>query len=114
MILSSKLFIFIALSLCLLGIASSVKISSTTARSYEKIAILALVLVGSGMIVFSEATTSIANLIGIGRGSDLVLYLFMLSMMYVVARIYAELKLLNSRISKLALHVALMTCGNNH
>lgn len=114
MTILSKLFILFVLILCLLGIASSAKISSTTARSYEKLGILALVLIGSGMTIFPEITTTVANSLGIGRGADLVFYLFMIFMIYVLARIYLELKLLSSKLSKLAIHLALSADKNKH
>ena len=111
--MTNKIFVLSVLFACAIGIISSLKVSSPTARSYEKLSVLSLISVGSAMIIYPESTTYIANTLGIGRGTDLLLYMFIVATLYTSARIYLELKSLSLKISRLAIQIALISYRQN-
>lgn len=66
--------------------------------------IFAVALVG---VVSPEYISLVANLVGIGRGVDLVLYLSVVILFYLVFRIYVMLEDLRHEITKLIRKIAL-------
>jgi hypothetical protein len=48
-----------------------------------------------------DATTYLANWLGIGRGSDLVIYLSVLAIFYLLFRIFVRLNKIDSEITKI-------------
>jgi hypothetical protein len=67
-----------------------------------------LVWVGMGVIVLApQITTRVAGWLGVGRGSDLVLYGAVALVFYLVFRIYVMLERLEQQITTLVRHEAL-------
>lgn len=58
-------------------------------------------------ILFPEITTAIANVVGIGRGADLVFYLTSLAVMLLAALVYLKFKHMEARIADLTRAYAL-------
>jgi hypothetical protein len=65
------------------------------------------------MIMFIEITTKVANLIGIGRGVDLVNYLGYILIFYLIMKIFVKLDNLKIDISKIVRHIAINDEKNN-
>ena len=71
-----------------------------------------LLLVGfAGLVIFTilfpETTTIVAGWLGIGRGTDLVLYMTSFAVMFLAALVYLKFKRLEDRIATLTTELAL-------
>jgi small membrane protein len=67
-----------------------------------------LVWIGTAsIIVFPDATSFLAHLLGIGRGADLIIYLSLLVSFYLVFRLYATIARLEQAITALVRAIAL-------
>lgn len=65
-------------------------------------------LAAAGAIIDPDGVTRFANLLGIGRGADIVLYVFVLAFVAVTFYFYAQQLRLQRELSALASHIALM------
>ncbi len=70
------------------------------------IAVLILLLGGTA-IVFPDLVTKLANLVGVGRGTDLVLYALVLAFLFSTVGLYQRMKRLEDRYVDLARSVAI-------
>ncbi|HBK34204.1 TPA: DUF2304 domain-containing protein [Candidatus Uhrbacteria bacterium] len=67
-----------------------------------------IVWVGAGVMVLLPQTTDIAaRLVGVGRGVDVVIYLAIVSLFYLLFRLYARLEGVEREITKLVRMIAL-------
>jgi small membrane protein len=67
-----------------------------------------LVWVGTAsIIIFPDATSSLAHFLGIGRGADLIMYLSLLISFYLIFRLYLALTRLEQAITALVRAIAL-------
>jgi small membrane protein len=67
-----------------------------------------LVWIGTAaIIIFPNATSSLAHLLGIGRGADLIMYLSLLISFYLIFRLYVALARLEQAITALVRALAL-------
>jgi len=69
--------------------------------------LVALVLVAIVSILRPELTTKVANLVGVGRGTDLLLYLLTAVFLYVVMGFYLKFKDVERQLTLLVRHQAL-------
>lgn len=78
----------------------------------KRIFALLFVIAAVLAILFPNALTSIANVLGIGRGTDLLLYVFVvMAMLFAVATVRAKARS-DSRVTELARAVALIEARN--
>jgi len=68
---------------------------------------LALWLGAGAAILFPESTITVAHLLGIGRGVDLVLYLSLILVFYLLFRTYVRLEQMDRDITKIVRAIAL-------
>ena len=67
-----------------------------------------LVWIGTAsLIIFPDATSLLAHLLGIGRGVDLIVYLSLLISFYLIFRLYVALARLEQTITALVRAIAL-------
>ncbi len=67
-----------------------------------------IVWVGAGVVVLLPQTTDMAaRLVGVGRGVDVVMYLALVSLFYLLFRLYARLEGMEREITKLVRLIAL-------
>ena len=67
-----------------------------------------LVWIGTAaMVIFPEASSFLAHLLGIGRGVDLIVYLSLLTSFYLIFRVYLALARLEQAITALVRAMAL-------
>ena len=59
------------------------------------------------MIIFPDATSFLAHLLGIGRGADLIIYTSLLISFYLIFRLYLALARLEQAITALVRAIAL-------
>ena len=68
---------------------------------------LLILLLGVTAIVFPNLVTKLANLVGVGRGTDLVLYALVLAFLFSTVGLYQRMKRLEDRYVDLARSVAI-------
>jgi hypothetical protein len=67
-----------------------------------------VVWIGTGLIFwFPQYTTRIANILGVGRGADLITYLSIIILAYLIFRIFIHLDRIEKNITKLTRENAL-------
>ena len=76
-------------------------------RAWKRLILVALVLVAIVSILRPELTTKVANLVGVGRGTDLLLYLLTAVFLYVVMGFYLKFKDVERQLTLLVRHQAL-------
>lgn len=70
---------------------------------------LALAGVGVIAVIWPDLTTQVANRVGVGRGTDLVLYLAVLGFAFVSIAVYQRISTLETQITALTRELALRT-----
>jgi hypothetical protein len=65
------------------------------------------ILVGIVAVIFPDLTTQVAKLVGVGRGTDLVLYLLCVAFLFVTVALYLRLNEMHDRYVELARRLAL-------
>lgn len=78
-----------------------------------KIMLLVIASMSSLLIISPNIINETANFLGIGRGADLVFYLFMISSVFIIARIYLNSKRLEEKLSKIARELSIIKSRNN-
>ena len=71
--------------------------------------IIAAALAGVVLVAFPDLSTRVANAVGIGRGADLVFYVFMLIVFAAIANLHLRLRAQNEVVTLLARELALAT-----
>lgn len=66
-----------------------------------KIAMVFFAVIGIGFVAVPSLSTAAANVLGVGRGADLVLYLLSLSTLALFVGLYARTELLHHKITEL-------------
>jgi small membrane protein len=82
-------------------------LSRRRSRLTGRVILLGFVLILSVFILFPNITTQIANLFGVGRGTDFLFYLFALFIMYVISLLYIRLRDQDRKITKLTRALAI-------
>lgn len=76
-------------------------------RVLYRLIALVLFLAAPVLIVFPDFTTVIAHALGVGRGTDLLLYFSLVSGIYVVLLLYLRIRELDQKITELTRAIAL-------
>lgn len=76
-------------------------------RAWKRILLLGFAGVVVIAILFPDAATEVANLIGIGRGTDLIAYLTAFSVMLMAVLVYMKFQRLDDRLARLTRSAAL-------
>lgn len=70
---------------------------------------LLVVVGGIFAVLFPLAVTEVANWVGVGRGTDLVLYVLVMVFLFTSVSLYQRISALDSQITELTRHLALLT-----
>ena len=73
----------------------------------ERLIYLLCALIGVILVIDPDLATHIANLLGIGRGTDLLFYLFIIVSLFYSASMNAEIKRLQRQVTTLARELAI-------
>ena len=74
----------------------------------DKLLIACILLAGILLVVFPDVTNKLALALGVGRGADLVFYLFIVAFCYLLLLVYAKIKKLEQQLAELTRRQALM------
>jgi small membrane protein len=73
----------------------------------DKLLIACILAAGIFLVVFPDLTNRLAIAMGVGRGADLVFYLFIVGFCYLILLVYAKIKKLEQQFAELARRQAL-------
>lgn len=76
-------------------------------QALRRVALLLFIVAAASSVFFPAIWTWMANLVGIGRGADLLLYLLVLTFLGFVASTYRRFRLLENQITLLSRELAL-------
>ncbi|TRW47534.1 DUF2304 domain-containing protein [Georgenia yuyongxinii] len=97
--------------LLLLGIAATVipltRSAGARHQAIRRLLLGAFVLLAVFAVLFPSVLTSVANALGVGRGTDLLLYLLVIAFLTYVSSSYRRLTGLNQKLTVLARELAL-------
>ncbi|MGY2874539.1 small membrane protein [Marmoricola sp. URHA0025 HA25] len=84
---------------------------TSTSRHLALIRITGILVVGGGIfaVLFPLKVTYVANKVGVARGTDLVLYVLVMVFLFTSVSLYQRLHTVESQISELTRHLALMS-----
>jgi hypothetical protein len=68
----------------------------------------AIIVVGTVLVLWPNTTTTVANAIGVGRGTDLLLYALVMAFMFTTISIHQKLYVLDQRVTSLVRELALL------
>jgi hypothetical protein len=101
-----KLIIIIATLLMLVLFLTNRSTSRT--RASVKLALVGFVLIAILVTLLPEVANNVAHAVGVGRGTDLLLYIQIVAFMFLVLSLYIRSKDENKRIVSLARKLAIM------
>ena len=81
--------------------------SSATKLAVKRMVACLFLAVGMSAVVFPAGVTRVANFVGVGRGTDLVLYLVTIAFLFVSIALYRRLADLENRFVILARRLAI-------
>jgi small membrane protein len=87
--------------------------TSTRGQAWNKLIGLIALIFGIVAIIFPTLTTRVAHLVGVGRGTDLLLYCLTVIFMMVTLTQYMHRKEDQQKIIKLSRHIALLEANHN-
>ncbi len=75
---------------------------------------LLLWALAAAVVLFPQSTKVVARLLGIGRGTDLALYLSVILIMYLLFRVYVRLEQVDREMTQIVRALALREAGLGH
>ncbi|TDE96213.1 DUF2304 domain-containing protein [Occultella glacieicola] len=96
----------------LAGVAAvAVTLTRSTAdarhQAVRRVLLVGFVLVAASAILYPTFLSHLAALVGVGRGTDLVLYALVIAFLSYVATMYRRMKMMDRRITALTREIAL-------
>jgi hypothetical protein len=79
--------------------------------AYRVLAMLFFV-VAAGFVMFPDTTTDIAHFLGVGRGTDLLLYLVIFAGIHGLLLLYMRTRRLERKVTELTRAIAIRTAGH--
>lgn len=70
-------------------------------------------LIAAVVALLPNSTAYLAKLVGIGRGADLVVYVSLVGIFFIIFRLMVKIEMLNKDITKLTRKIALQDQGKN-
>jgi hypothetical protein len=98
----------------LLVIGAALYFSKLRSLLLDRLLVVALIGLAIAMIVKPGLTTRVANWVGVGRGVDLIFYLTLVGLSFVLLILYSEVRTLQSRLTELTRAVAIANSRNTH
>ena len=102
---------FTLAQILLLALIAGLVVYSFTGRSIsrDRVVMLVLAAVGGVLVLWPGLSTDVAKSLGVGRGADLVLYLFVVFCLFRFVSIAGDKRRLDQRLTDMAREVALLT-----
>jgi small membrane protein len=100
------MIIKLLLSVLLLAVAALISVQRTTSRSLQ-VSLLGIIGVGTWFVWAPEHANALAGFVGVGRGADLLFYLWVVITLALVVIMYLKIQRLARRVTQLARAIAL-------
>ena len=97
-----------AILLAMLLLIGGVYFTTLSSRLASRLAVLGLLGMGVLFVINPDLTTRIARSVGVGRGTDLLLYLFCLASITMFLKLYKKHRTLEEKLTQVARQVALL------
>ena len=72
-----------------------------------RLTVLALLATGAYFVLIPEHANAVARLLGVGRGADLMMYLWVVVSLFMILLLYLKIIELNRSITRIARHLAI-------
>ena len=97
------MIIRVILIACVGGFAFAlIRSSGVRSRAWALILLAVLSALGMLAVLVPEWTTLAANAVGVGRGADLLIYLLITTLAFVILMVYTRVRLLQGQVTRLA------------
>jgi hypothetical protein len=97
-----------AILVTLLLLIGGIYVTSLSSRLVSRLAVLGLLGAGVLFVINPELTTRLAHSVGVGRGTDLLLYLFCLASTTVFLTFYKKNRTVEEKLTGVARQVVLL------
>jgi hypothetical protein len=97
-----------AILIALLVLIGGIYLTTLSSRLASRLAVLGLLAMGVLFVTNPDLTTRIARSVGVGRGTDLLLYLFCLASITVFLKLYKKNRTVEEKLTEVARQVALL------
>jgi len=81
---------------------------------FHIVTVFALLGAGVVAIVFPEMTSEVAQLVGVGRGADLITYISLVAVLFVLVHYYGKFVELQRNVTQLARELAILRAEQPH
>ncbi len=82
-------------------IISALYLARFRSRIFDRLIILTILATGIVFVCFPDLTSRIANLVGVGRGTDMLLYVSLVSVGFLLVVFYAKIREMSQTITRL-------------
>jgi hypothetical protein len=96
------------LTALLAGVAVLTAMQRTTSR-FVKIVVLVVIMVGAYLVWAPDQATLLAAWVGVGRGADLILYLWVVITLALIVFLYLKILRLSRKLTLLTRRIAIMS-----
>jgi hypothetical protein len=103
----------VLLVIVILG-GTALYITRLRSQLLDRLLLIAFGIAGILLALYPDVTTEIANLLGVGRGADLLLYFALLALAFLYLRVYRQQRETEQRLTELARAIALLTASSPH
>jgi small membrane protein len=97
-----------AILVTLLLLIGGIYVTTLSSRLASRLAVLGLLAAGALFVINPDLTTRLAHSVGVGRGTDLLLYLFCLASITVFLKLYKKHRTVEEKLTEVARQVALL------
>lgn len=97
-----------AILVALLVLIGGIYLTTLSSRLASRLAVLGLLGMGVLFVINPDLTTRIARSVGVGRGTDLLLYLFCLASIAMFLKLYKKNRNVEEKLTEVARQVALL------
>ena len=91
-------------AICGIGVLGVLSLRS---RRVSRLLVLALGATGVCFVLRPETTNRIAHALGVGRGVDLIMYIFLVTTLYALLQLHVRTRALDSQVTELARALAI-------
>lgn len=92
-----------------LGMIYLSRLRSTLAK---RTVVLTFAVLGIIMVMIPDLTNTLASLVGVGRGADLLLYLGIVGLMFLFLLVYVRMRILETALTDLVRSIAVANAHN--
>jgi hypothetical protein len=97
-----------AILVTLLLLIGGIYVTTLSSRLVSRLAVLGLLGAGVLFVINPDLTTRLAHIVGVGRGTDLLLYLFCVASITVFLKLYKKNRTVEEKLTEVARQVALL------